>query len=289
MRRLLVLLVPLLAGCLAAVAGAAPPSPIRVATLCPFVTDALASVPADAVIVASVRRGPTDVVPSGISDLGNPHTPNFEILVSSNARLVVADRAMHAALVPRLEAHGLDVVLVDTSTVDGTFASLLEVGRRVGAAKAYHEKVAGAREALAAIKPERPERILAVLGMPSSFFVMTARSWQGDLLARMGFENVAAQAVGEERIPGFVPLSDEILAGLAPERVLLVAHGDPVAVRSAFERRIQDRGLWRSASTGALPRVEILSPDRFLTNPGIALPAVAEGLVGREAPQVSAP
>jgi iron complex transport system substrate-binding protein len=283
----------LLALCLLLVVSpsrAAEKEPTPVATLCPFVTDALANSPGDVRIVASVRRSPNAPVPAGVSDLGNPHTPNFELLAASGAKIVVADRAMHAPLVGRLEAQGLDVVLVDTGSVDGTFASLLDVGRRVGAGEGYAHAVADARTSLDRVKPQRPERVLALLGMPTSFFVMTNRSWQGDLLTRIGFENVAADAVGEERIPGFVPLSDEILAGLAPERVLLVAHGDPAAVRAAFERRIEDRGLWRSTSTNALPRIEILPPDRFLSNPGIALPEVAQGLVGKETPPaVAAP
>lgn len=269
----------------AAQAVAASHTAVRVATLCPLVTDALATAGERAEIVASVRRNPTTPVSGGIADLGTPHTPNLEVLVASGARLVVADRSMHAPLVPRLESQGLEVVLVDTSSVDGTFASLLALGERVGAGADYAKSVAGARESLDAVKPRRPERVLALLGMPTSFFVMTSRSWQGDLLARIGFENVAGSVVGEERIPGFVPLSDEILAGLAPERVLLVAHGDPEAVRTAFERRLQDRGLLRATSGGVPPRIEILSPDRFLSNPGIALPELARDIVaGPSAP-----
>lgn len=279
----------LLFACSTVPALSAPKAPTRVATLCPFVTDALAAANGETEIVASVRRSPTTPVPNGMSDLGNPHTPNLEVLVASGARIVVVDRSMHGPLVPRLEAQGLEIVLMDTSSVEGTFASLLELGRRVGAGDGYAQSVASARATLEAVRPPRSERVLALLGMPSSFFVMTARSWQGDLLARIGFHNVAGDAIGEERIPGFVPLSDEILAGLAPERVLLVAHGDPDAVRAAFERRIEDRGLWRSAPAGALPRIDILPPERFLSNPGIALPEVAKELVGSASPAVAAP
>lgn len=286
-RTLVLSLVYLLA---AAAVHADSAAPVRVATLLPFVTDALAKSNGAVEVVATVRRSPVTPVAAGMADLGNPHTPNIELLVGSRARFVVADRAMHAALAPRLEQQGLEVVLVDTTSVDGTFASLLELGTRIGAGDAYAKAIADARAHLDAVKPERNERVLALLGMPTSFFVMTKRSWQGDLLARIGFENVAADAVGDDRrMPGFVPLSDEILAGLAPNRVLLVAHGDPTAVRAAFERRMQERGIWRKPD-GQLPTVEILAPERFLSNPGLALPDVAVELVGGGAPPpVAAP
>lgn len=267
-----------------AVAEARRETPIRVATLCPFVTDALASEPDRIRVVASVRRDPATPVPAGVQDLGTPHMPNTEILAASGAELLVADRTMHAALAPKLEAKGLEVVLVDTSSIDGAFAGIVALGRRSGAAERMVAEVERARSALASHEAAREENVLALMGTASAFFVMTRRSWQGDLLERLGYRNVAAVAAGDGRMPGFAPLSDEILAGLAPDRVLLVAHGDAEAVRQAFERRVRERGLWRDAATGDLPRIQVLPAQRFLANPGLAIPDLARELVAGAAP-----
>lgn len=292
MKRLLLALallsIPVATGSVRAEPDAA--APVRVATLCPFVTDALSAAPDRVRVVASVRRSPVAPVAPGVSDLGTPHTPNTEVLAASGAELVVADRLMHAALAPKLEAQGLEVLLVDAASVDGAFAGILEVGRRTGALDEMTAQVERARGALAAQKPARTERVLALMGTPSSFFVMTRRTWQGDLLERLGYVNLGADATGDERAPGFAPLSDEILAGLKPDRVLLVAHGDVNAVRQAFERRMQDRGVWRDAATGALPVVVVLPPERFLANPGLGISDVARELVaGGVPPSVATP
>lgn len=265
-------------------------TPVRVATFCPFVNEALAGAGDRAQVVATVRRSFHQPVPEGVADLGTPHTPNIEMLASSGATLVVIDRTSHAALAPKLTAQGLEVFEIDTSSVEATFSGLVALGKRTGASDVVDPRVERARSALAAQKPAEPERVLALMGTPSSFFVMTKKSWQGDLLAKLGFVNVAADVVGEERAPGFVPLSDEVLVGLAPERVLLVAHGDVAAVKQAFERRMQERGVWRSPKDGSLPVVMVLPPERFLANPGLALPDVAQLLVSA-APQadVAAP
>lgn len=273
-----------------AAAADAAPTPVRVATFCPFVNEALAGAGDRAQVVATVRRSFHQPVPEGVADLGTPHTPNVEVLASSGATLVVIDRTSHAALAPKLSAQGLEVFEIDTSSVEATFTGLTELGKRTGASDVVDPRIEKARSALAAQKPAEPTRVLALMGTPSSFFVMTKRSWQGDLLAKLGFVNVAADVVGEERAPGFVPLSDEVLVGLAPDRVLLVAHGDVDAVKQAFERRMQERGVWRSPKDGAFPVVEVLPPERFLANPGLALPEVAR-LVVSDAPQadVAAP
>ena len=96
---------------------------VRVATLLPCVEDALRGVPG-VKVVASIRasmRAPerTDVV-----DLGSPHAPNLERLASANANLVVADAVINAPLKDDLARSGAEVMLLDTSSVESTFAGL---------------------------------------------------------------------------------------------------------------------------------------------------------------------
>src|SRR5262245_2271618 len=93
---------------LVAAAGDAQPASakVRVATLVPFVADALARVPEHASVVASVRRSSVDDPPPGAIDLGSPHAPSLERLAESRAQLVVADRAMHAAMTEKLARGG---------------------------------------------------------------------------------------------------------------------------------------------------------------------------------------
>ncbi|CAG0970582.1 High-affinity heme uptake system protein IsdE [Myxococcaceae bacterium] len=288
------LLLAVLACALGAAPAPAEPSKAaapRVATFCPFVTDALAAAAGRVEIVASVRRSPSAPVADGVADLGTPHTPNTEVLAASRAEIVVVDAVMHAALVPKLEAQGFEVMRVDTTSVDGAFAGILEVAKRTGTLDTVGAEVERARSSLVASRSERPERVLALMGTPSSFFVMTRRTWQGDLLERLGYVNLGADASGDSRAPGFAPLSDEVLAGLEPDRVLLVAHGDVAAVKTAFERRMQERGIWRDAGTGALPPVVVLPPERFLANPGLGIADVAREIVaaGGATPSVATP
>lgn len=260
----------------------------RVATLVPFVAEALARVPEHAVVVASVRPSSIAPPPAGVLDLGSPHSPNLEILASSKPDLVVADAAMHATMTAALSQGGARLVLVDTGSVEGTFAGLMEVGRQVGAVDEMSRAVAGARAGIAAAKLDARVVTLPLFGAPGSFLVITERTWLGDLLDDLDFANVAGSAVGKETYPGYVTLSDELVAGYQPALVLVVAHGDPEAIRTAFLRRAQEAGPWQGLRDAPLG-VHVLDPALFAANPGLGLTEAARTLKRLAHPATVAP
>ena len=256
--------------------GEAAAAPVRVATLLPFVEDALREAPGDALLVASVRRSLHAPTPDDVADLGNPHAPSLESLTAARPQLVVGDASLHARLRPQLERSGAEVLLLDTASVDATFAGLLALGRRVGGEDAMRARVDAVRAAIETASLEQPRKVLVLFGAPGSFYAMTERTWLGDLAGRLGFENASPAAGGSERFPGLVALSDEVVAGLTPDLVLLVSHGDPSAIRAALERRIRSGGAWRGLQRAA--SVEVLDPDLFAANPGLGMASAARAL-----------
>jgi iron complex transport system substrate-binding protein len=254
-------------------------TPARVATLLPFVEAALARVEGPYVLVATVRRDLHTPVSGPAADLGNPHSPSLERLAEARPTLVIADRGLHAAQAPSLAVGGAEVLLLDTSTIDTTLAGLEEVGDRVGTGEAMRRETAAVRTRLAALALPRPLPTLAVFGTPASFFVVTERTWLGDLLARLAFANIGDVPGGDERFPGLVALSDETLAGLRPTLVLLVAHGDPDAIQAGFVRRTAAGGPWSGLRESAERGVHVLDPALFTANPGLDLANAAEALV----------
>jgi ABC-type Fe3+-hydroxamate transport system substrate-binding protein len=242
--------------------------PVRVATLLPFVEDALRRQdPARVVVVAAVRRQMMQAPAADVADLGSPHDPSLERLAEARPDLVVGDRALHARFAGRLAESKLEVLLIDSMSVDGTLAGLGEVAKRAGVADAMAREVATARAALAGTAT--PRRTLLVFGTPESFTLMTAKTWVGDLAARVGLRNLVSEIAGPERHPGFVEVNDEALAGLDPELVLLVSHGAPEQVRQRFAERFQARGIWQAGTNPA--RIHVLPPALFASNPGLGL------------------
>jgi iron complex transport system substrate-binding protein len=254
-----------------------PTKTIRVATLLPWVAEALALAGPEATVVAGVRRHLHEPLPAGLVDLGNPHSPSLERLAEAHPDLVVGDRAIHARLAPRLESLGGRVLLLGTDSVAETLASLATLSEALGRPKALDARIAETRAQLDRLQGKTQASVVALFGAPGSFFVMTERAWLGDLARHVGYR-LAIDATGEEQFPGLVAVSDEAMAMAHPDLVLLVAHGDPRKIQADLERRTASDGAWAGLAKTRLG-IHVLDPQLFSANPGLEIVRAAEALV----------
>lgn len=249
--------------------------PVRVAVLVPYVASALAELDSPRVEVVGVVSSTYRQIPPGAEDLGSPHDPNYERLAHLRPDLVVGNDRLHGPQREVLGRSGAEVLLLGGSSVAATFKGLRRVGERIGEGEAMERRLEAARERMAGLRLDEPVEVLPLFGAPGSFLVVTGSTWLGDLLEQVGFRNVVRAGAGHETFPGYVQLSDEVLATLRPDHVLLVTHGDPEAVREAFRRQATGDGPW-----GQLGRqAEVLDPELFGDNPGLDLPEAARRLV----------
>lgn len=287
MRRALAPSILLALAVLALPGGAQPQAPkqpkkeaVRVAVLLPYIEEALRGIPG-VQVVAGVRRAVDTSPRAGLVDLGSSHAPNLESLAAARADIVVADRRLHQPLVPKMKTVAGEVLLVDGGSVGSTLAGIESVGRQSGAAAAVAQRVAETRGELSHRKLARPVPTLVLFGAPGSFLAVTPRTWLGDLLGQLGFRNVVTEslAASPAAYPGYVELSDELLATLRPELILVVAHGDPAEVERGFRRRIADGGAWAGLGR-ARHGLKVLDPALFSANPGLRMDEAARRLTG---------
>jgi iron complex transport system substrate-binding protein len=259
-------------------AAPATAAPLRVATLLPCVADAVAGLPAEKVVlVATVRSRLHEPVANGVVDLGTPHAPSLERLAEARADLVVGEQRLHGAQGERLATGGAELLFVDSSSLDGTFAGLLALAARASATAEMEARVAEVRSTLATLHLAEPVPVLALFATPGAFLAVGDATWLGDLLRRLGFENLAPSAAPGGSQPGYVPLSDEALSELRPELLLLLSHGDPTRVAAEFERRLAG-GPWTGLRAGARRGVHVLDPALFQSNPGLRVTDAARAL-----------
>lgn len=258
-------------------AGAAA-EPARVATLLPYVAEALDLVAASGGAVEVVAAVPAQIgaaLPDGRIDLGSPHSPSFENLAAARPDVAVGDRRFHAGIEDKLGRVAERVVLVEATSVDATFDGLAEVAAAAGVEEAMRGRIEESRGELEALRLDRPVAALPLFGAPGSYMAITDRTWLGDLLSELGFENLAAGLAGRESYPGYVEISEEVLATLEPDVVLLVTHGSPEAVEEDFRRRAETGGAWSVLAD----RVQMLDAHLFARNPGLEMPQAARALV----------
>ena len=260
-------------------AAAEPEARVRVATLLPFVADAVALAPEQATVVASVRRSMHVPLPPDLIDLGNPHSPNFERLAEARPDLIVADARVHAAFAETLAGFGAEVRMIDTAGIEPTLDALSSIEVEIGGSEALRDRIAAVRSEIGALElgDDRVVRVLPLFGAPGTFFAVTDRAWLGQLVEDLGFENLAPSD-GDERFAGLVAISDEVLATLEPDLVVLVAHGDPRKIRADLASRTAEGGAWASLGHAKLG-VHVLDPRLFSANPGLDLDRAARELV----------
>ncbi len=258
-------------GALPAGAQSTEAKPLRIASLVPFVSEAVAGWPHQAVLVAAVRRQLHEPVPAAVADLGSPHQPNLEPLVAARPQLIVADERLHALLRPRLEATGAELLMLRADSVAATFDGLRRVARRAGAEAELEARLLAVEKRLAALAAPGQGPVLPLFGAPGSFLLITPRTWLGDLLLHLGVASERTPA-GKEAMPGYVMLADEVLAASHPAHVLLLAHGSPDTVAKAFQE------TWAGFGQGEVP-VHVLDPRLFATNPGLRMAEAAEAVV----------
>jgi iron complex transport system substrate-binding protein len=253
--------------------------PLRVASLVPLAESAIALMPGKAVLVASVRRWPGAPLPPGVADLGSPHGPSLEALHGVRPNLLVVDLILNSGQVDKLGRADWEVLAIDTRSVRSTLEGIVALGQRAGAQDEIQKAVDAVNEELRARKLARPVRALTVFAAPGDPLVVTSRTWLGDLLGSLGFEDVAATHSGSERLPGYVLVSAEVLATLEPEVMFVVAHGNPAEVEESFRRDLRERAMWRGASGSTRGRVYMLDPVLFSTNPGLEMTRAATWLL----------
>jgi iron complex transport system substrate-binding protein len=134
------------------------------------------------------------------------------------------------------------------------------------------------------MKLAAPVPTLALFATPGAFLAVTDATWIGDLMTQLGLASVAPSAPHAGAMPGYVPLSDEVLATLRPELLLLLSHGDPVRVQAEFSRRLE-RGPWQGLRTSAKRGVHVLDPVLFQANPGLGIVEAARALSALAGPQ----
>ena len=251
--------------------------PVRVATLIPNVNSGLRVDPSRYEIVATVRTSMHAPAAGTPFDLGNPHSPSIEQLVASKPDLVIGDSNMHARLATQLEPLGLDLLLLDTGTSDSLLRGLQGVADHDPPSTILATRVQEASKALGGLHLSSPVSVVALFGVPGSFYLVSERWWLGAMMANLGFENLVPD-IPNERFPGLVPVNDERLAVLKPQIVFLISHGEPQKVVGEFKRMAVEGGVW--ASIGGAPLgVHVLNPEIFMATPALNAPDAARELI----------
>lgn len=248
---------------------------LRIAVMAPAAAEMLDALGA---IDRVVGVGDFVTAPETLSELprlGAYNAPNVERVLSLEANLLITAAGEAAAPAhARLEQLGVTVLALDTSTYDGVFVAIGEVGDAVGRATEASRIVESMRVELDAIRRRAaghpPRRVLFVVGR-DPLYVAGPGSHIDEMIAAVGGTNVAYDAAAP-----YQQLSTEAVLERLPEVIIDTSDNRPDAPRG---RVVGAWGQWEFLPAVSDDRVYHVAPEHLVI-PGIRLAAMTR-LVGR--------
>ncbi|SDF46016.1 ABC transporter substrate-binding protein [Sporomusa acidovorans] len=216
-----------------------------------------------------------------IPTVGTTANPSLEKLVALKPDLILGvNIPPHHNLLPVLEKAGIPILL---QTLDN-YQQILDTLRFYGELTGQPEQAAGAiagiedayRKVIAKKRTGPAPKVLIVWGSTESFNMATPRSFSGDLLQRIGAENIADTPDTVSAKMSYVPLSMEYVAEKNPDVILLITHSSDEKVGEKFRNELAKHPAWQGLKAVMNNRVHILPYHLFAVNPGTR---VGEALV----------
>lgn len=144
--------------------------------------------------------------------------PNLEKIVALKPDLVIASTEFHSQLLPKLKELGISTLAYDIEKWDDLAKITKDIGSAIGvdaaSLLASYDRFLG--------KPVSQSRSTLLLVSNKPILAPNKDSWAGDLLAKFGVKNVAADLQGKSPIGGYVTLSAEKVLEANPEVILLI-------------------------------------------------------------------
>lgn len=217
---------------------------------------------------------PKDILPqlADIPEIGMIHAPNLEKIMSLKPDLLIGTNVpFHVMLRKPMEVAGVPVYLNMINSYEDVLNTITLFGRladREEQAEAKRKQIeSDYAELTAGVQPNGGPKTLIIFGSPDSFSMSTDKSFAGDLLRRLGGQNVAAEA-GKDKDSSYLPLSMEYLTKQNPDVIMVITMGDGAAVMQKLRQDMRANAVWNEISAVQNGRVYQLPSNLFTVNPG---------------------
>ncbi|MFJ6209521.1 heme ABC transporter substrate-binding protein IsdE [Lysinibacillus sp. NPDC092081] len=214
----------------------------------------------------------------GLPEIGNPMSPDMEIVKYLNPTEVFSVTTLEADLKKTFEEVGIHASFINLQSIDNMKASIVEIGEKYDRTAEATKLVSELEGKITAVrmKAELNEspKVLILLGIPGSYLVATENSYIGDLVRMAGGQNVMN---GQE--PEYLPSNTEFLQQSNPDIIIRLSHGMPEQVVEMFDKEFVTNDIWKHFDAVKNGRVYDLEEPLFGTTATLAVPQALEELI----------
>ncbi|MYL59570.1 ABC transporter substrate-binding protein, partial [Virgibacillus halodenitrificans] len=210
-------------------------APTSIATFDSGVLNILQELDAN-IIGRPTASGPVDEELKDITEIGNPHQPNFELIAKVNPEVLVVPLSFKQ-YEDNLIEQGIKPVYTKANSVEDIQETIHTFGVLLNKEKEADKINQTITDKINKTKSNdtHATKTLLVYGAPGTYLAALPNSLSGDLLEIAGGENIAADFPKEEKYPQYASISPEKIVEKNPQQIMLITHGDPEAVKKAFQ------------------------------------------------------
>lgn len=219
------------------------------------------------VVGRPTANGPVDTKLESIEEIGNPHQPNFEKIAEVNPDVLAASLSFKQ-YEENIQKQGTEIVYTEANSINDITNTITMFGEIFNKEQEATQLIQTIEEDIHGTEKVETVRALLIYGAPGTYLAALPNSLAGDLLEKAGGENIASDFPKEDRYPQYATLSSEKIIERNPEVIMLMTHGEPEAVKEAFEKEMNENANWKNLDAVKNDKVIILPSHLFGTNPG---------------------
>lgn len=198
----------------------------------------------------------------GAVEVGNPMSPDLEIIKSLNPSVVVSVDTLGSDYEKLFTDNNIPSEFVSLSSLEGLKETIKTLGERFNKEDKVEEilsELTSKEEAMAASinEDEKPE-ILVLFAAPGSTMIATPASYIGSLVELVGGNNMV-----QDTSSAYVTYNKEEIAKLNPEKILVMIHALPEQTKAALEKELATDSAWQSIEAVREGKVEYLDNNYF--------------------------
>lgn len=181
----------------------------------------------------------------GAIEIGNPMSPDLEIIKSLNPTLVVSVDTLGSDYMNLFTENNIPSEFVSLESLDGLKEAISTLGERFNKSTEAEELLEKIELKESEVKEkaesmENPE-ILILFAAPGSTMIATSKSYIGSLVEMVGGKNIV-----DDNSASFTTYNKEDLAMLDPEKILVMVHAMPEETKAALEEEMASDSAWQN-------------------------------------------
>ena len=198
----------------------------------------------------------------GAVEIGNPMSPDLEIIKSLNPTVVVSVDTLGSDYMNLFIENNIPCEFVSLESLDGLKEAIISLGERFDkddeATALINEIQAKELEVQEKAASLEDTDVLVLFAAPGSTMIATSKSYIGSLVELVGGKNII-----EDNSTSFTTYNKEDLAMLNPDKILVMVHALPEETKAALEAEMATDSAWQNIDAVKEGNVVYLDSEYF--------------------------